>query len=416
MIGLEGKWNRIVVLMFVLLCGIHVTVYGGGSHEDLLHVLKSGIDEQLNDVEFKCTYTYSSYVVDSLEEAESFNTSKGKLVIHATGVLAKSRKMTYESFVLDTLETRVPEYLMNHITASNSELQAVYRKQSLEHNYRTLFVLERPESDKNLPVLNQHDGAITCPLTLGGSRSKPNFVDVIYDTCEKYPESTELAIANDDGFTTVSMCQEYDKPELGENVSEAQKAKLQKAILSQKKTTETTYVISNAYPYPVLTEKRTKTIQFDGEERHSNMKALDFVRLNNGCVLPQKIYMFSLIVFDDFGKDAVRKWLVSKWESDDMGKEKPKKSDFYIYLDHDSDIRGLTLNLNSKLEDNLPEYFDINKYGIRDLQTSSPIESQVDRNSDLTVLIRPAILLIAGFFIVYGIWKKWKTAKRSAAA
>ena len=46
MIGLEGKWNRIVVLMFVLLCGIHVTVYGGGSHEDLLHVLKSGIEDR----------------------------------------------------------------------------------------------------------------------------------------------------------------------------------------------------------------------------------------------------------------------------------------------------------------------------------------------------------------------------------
>ena len=98
-----------------------------------------------------------------------------------------------------------------------------------------------------------------------------------------------------------------------------------------------------------------------------------------------------------------------------MGKEKPKKSDFFIYLDRDSDIGGLAPNLNYKINKNLPEYFDINKYGVRDLQTSSPIETQVDRQSDLIVWIRPAILLIAGFFIVYGIWKKWKATRRDIA-
>ena len=206
MIWFGERRNRTAALMFIALCVIYVTAYGGENQEDLLKTLEQGVDQQLREVEFKCTYTYSSYVVDSLEEAESFDTSKGRLVIHATGMLAKTKKMTYESFVLDTLETRTPEYLMNHITASNSELQAVYRKQSLEHSYRTLFVLESPESDKNLPVLNQHDAGIICPLTLGGSRSKPNFVDVIYDTCENNPESTELAVANDGGFTAVSMC------------------------------------------------------------------------------------------------------------------------------------------------------------------------------------------------------------------
>ena len=415
MICLKGKRKIKAVLIFLVLSGIQVAIYGGETEEKLLRALKSGIDEQLREVEFKCAYTFSSYVVDTIEEAKNFDTSKGRLVVHATGILAKTRKMTYESFDLDTLETKVPEYLMNHVTASNLEIQAVYRKQSLEHSYRTLFVHERPENDKNLPILNQQEGAIPCPLTLGGSRSKPNFIDAVCDTLEKYSERTEIDVSNDGGFTTIFMREEYDKPEL-EDVPDSQKAKLQKALLSKKKTTETSYIISNTYPYPVLTERRTKSIQFDGVERDSNMKALDFVRLNGGCVLPQKIYMFSYIIFDDFGKDAVRKYLVSKWETDDMGKEKPKKSDFYIYLDRDSDIGGLALNLNYKLEENLPEYFDINKYGVRDLQNSSPIETQVDRQSDLTVWVRPAILLIAGFFIVYGIWKKWKAARQSVSA
>ena len=398
-----------IAFAFVLaLTCARFTVFGDESQTGLLRVLCEGVDEQLRNVEFKCTYTYSDYVVDTLEEAENFDTSKGRLVIHATGTLAKTKKMTYESFVLDKLETKSSGYLKEHVTVTNPELRACYRKQNVQYPYRTLFVIERKEEERDIHTLSAVEANIPCPLTLGGFRSYPNFVryilSLIDDTSDKYEHTTDFDLKSNDQWTTIIVHHKTTD-------------KVVSAV------NDMTYKISNAYPYPVLTEQRENRFYKyprDGHEREENsgLKAFDFISLNGGCVLPQKMYLFSKIpeFYDQFGAENAGKWLVSKWESDDMGKEKPKKSDFYIYLDRDPDIAGLALNLCYKLVKNPPKYFDINKYGVRDLQTSSPIESQVDRNSDLTVLIRPAILLIAGFFIASGIWKKWKAAKRATAA
>ena len=393
-------------VLLVLFSFVPLTAYGNEDQMALIDTIREGVNQQLREVEFKCTYSYSGYIVNTLEEAENYNTSNGRLVIHATGTLAKSKKMTYESLIVDKLETRVPEYLMDHVTVANAELRAVYRKQGLKHHYRTLFVLERDEKNKDLPILNQFEGAIPCPLTLGGSRSLPNFLDYSYSLLDFYSDRagviTEFAIEDNEETTTISV--HHEKPDQFSSV-----------------ISDTTFTLSNHYPFPVLL-KETQQDHFTYHQKNkvrdrlSVVKALDFSTLNNGCVLPKKIYTFSTIFFDDFKEEDVDKYLVTKWESDDMGKEKPKKSDFYIHLDRDSDIGGLALNLNDRLERNLPEYFDINKYGVRDLQTSSPIESQLDGHTDLTVWARPAILLIAGFFIVFGLWRKWKRARQSASA
>ncbi len=398
------KRRRFITGLFLLLQIIAAPIFVRCAEKDitLLQTLKQGVDQQLRDVEFKCTYTYTEHVVETSEEAERFDTTNGRLVVHATGTLAKNKKMTYESLVVDKLETRVPEYYMDHVTVTNQELRACYRKQSLQHPYRTLFVLSRQEENKDLPILNLQEGRFFCPLTVGGTRSRPNFLDYVLLMLDKYADTTDVSLLEQDDNVVVQI----------------HHTSADSAVLS---VSDETFTISNSFPYPVLLEnassKMLHYVRFDKDAtRTSKLKNFDFVRLNNGCVLPKKIQMCSTIFFDDFRKEDIGKWVVACWESSDLGEQKPKKSDFYIYLDRNSDIGGLALNLNYKLEKNLPKYFDINKYGVRDLQTSSPIESQVDRNSDLTVLIRPAILLIAGFFIVYGIWKKWKTAKRSAAA
>ena len=397
MIRFRGRRNRILVLMFLALCGVYVTTYGGENQLEFVRTLRKGLEHQLCEVEFKCTYTYSSYIVDTLEEAENFDTSKGRLVVHATGTLAKTKKMTYESFILDTLESTVPGYFMDQVTVTNPELRAKYFKQSLDHPYRTLFVTERKEENKKLPVLARISSNFTCPLNILSPIVRPSLSDILVSEGNKYLDFTDLTIEIDKDLTTINM--HYDKPE--------------------SKTLNWFYTISNKYSYPLLVEAKSRMLlpgRKNVQEIASSVVTSDYVSLNDGCILPQNVYQYRRILFNVFGEEEIGKWLVSKWESDDMGKEKPKKSDFYIYLDRDPDIAGLALNLCYKLVKNPPKYFDINKYGVRDLQTSSPIESQVDRNSDLTVLIRPAILLIAGFFIGYGIWTKWKTAKRSAAA
>ena len=385
--------------LLVLFSLVPLTACGNESQRDLLETLKQGVSQQLREVEFKCTYTYSEYVVDTLEEAENFDTSKGRLVVHATGTLAKTKKMTYESFALDTLDTKNPGFYMDHITVTNPELRAEYYKQSLNHSYRTLFIDERQEKNKDLPILDTVNARIICPLNIAGSRESPCFLDQILFLYDKEPDCSDFRIEN--GENCIYIYANYNKPE--------------------SEVTERVFTVSNSYPYPVLMDKKTRTILYypklnSEKEKRSSLRALDFVSLNGGCVLPRKIHLFSTITFDDFRKEDIGKWVVYKWESDDMGKEKPNKSDFYIYLDRDSDIGGLAPNLNYKINRELPEYFDINQYGIRDLQTSSPLESQVDGKPDLTVWIRPAIILVAGFLIVFGLWKKWKRARQSAAA
>ena len=388
-------FKRLALSLALLMCIFQASAFGIEEEEmELLRTLKEGVDDQIATVEFKCTYAYSEYVVDTLEEAKDFDTTKGRLVVHATGSLVKTKTMSYESFVLDTLKTKIPEYYTDHVTVTNPELRAIYVKQSLQHSYRTLFVSERTEEDKKTFVLDNSYAGIMTPLTSGGGRGMPNYLDLIFYSLEKFPNETEVTISQEGNFTKILRHREIPDIE----------------------SSNLTLTISNTYPYPVLTEREEKNhIPKVDITFYRGLKTSDYIRLNDGCVLPQEIVGYGP-VHDEYGDENIGKWVVSKWESDDLGKEKPQKSDFYIYLDRDSDIGGLALNLNYKLEKNLPEYFDINKYGIRDLQTSSPIETQVDRYSNLTVWIRPAILLIAGFFIIYGIWKKWKAARRSVSA
>ncbi|MGI5832657.1 MAG: hypothetical protein ACOX6D_09055 [Thermoguttaceae bacterium] len=359
---------------------------------ELLRTMIDGVDEQLRGVEFKCTYTYSEYVVDTLEEAERFDTSKGRLVVHATGVLAKTKKMTYESFNIGTLETKHPMFYMSHVTVTNRELRAEYVKQVPDQTYRMLFVNERTEKNKDMPILSRTQASVICPLAPTGSRPSPNFLANILVMRDKYTEGFEVLIHQDEQSTNVSYHYEIPNSETG----------------------DTTYTISNVYPYPVLVDC-TKKYSNPKREGYRRLRTSDHVRLNNHYVLPKKIYQFYQIIFDSFRPEDIGKWCVTKWESEDMGKEKPKKSDFYIYLDRDSDIGGLALNIEAKLNQNLPEYFDINKYSVRDLQWSTPLESQVNKIFDLSIWFRPLILLIAGVLIFLGCWSKWKSSRDSAS-
>ena len=172
---MKHGWPRIVVLLLTLV--MSCAAVGAEGQEKLLHTLKAGIDEYLRDVEFKCTYTHSKYLVDSKEEAERFDTSGGKLLLRATGSLIKSKTMTFESFVLDpeTGSTSVE----NHVTVTNSDLNAQYFKQGEGAANRTLFVCDekkgggRRESAPSTPRSGT-DQSIVC--VSGASLFEPLFL------------------------------------------------------------------------------------------------------------------------------------------------------------------------------------------------------------------------------------------------
>ena len=80
------------LLLTVFFCGVSFAAYGDESRMSLIDAIREGVNQQLREVEFKCTYTYSGYVVNTLEEAENYDTSDGRLVIHATGLLQRTRR------------------------------------------------------------------------------------------------------------------------------------------------------------------------------------------------------------------------------------------------------------------------------------------------------------------------------------
>ena len=154
----------------VLLLTLLMSCYALGDEDQakLLRTLKSGIDEYLREVEFKSTYTYSEYLVDSREKAENFDTSDGRLLLRATGSLIKSDKMTFESFVLDQANTEGACFFNDHITVTNSDLRANYVKEGEDAAHRTLFVSELEKTNSGIPLLDRAYASIICPLTYGG--------------------------------------------------------------------------------------------------------------------------------------------------------------------------------------------------------------------------------------------------------
>lgn len=386
------SFRQLLMCFIVVLLMLHwnFNVNGEEEHLKLLQTLKIGIDESLRNAQFKCTYSYSEYIVDSQQEAEMSDTSKGILVLHATGTLAKSDKMTFESFKLDLSNTKRDFVYSDHITVTNSELRANYVKQHPQLSYRTLFVSERIEEDKTIPILDRSYASITCPLIIGGGRTLPNFIDLCFLMNSKYPNDTKIVVEQGKEFTIIHM--NYN-------------------ILNTESSFYS-YTLSNLYPFPVLTNKKRKThIHHNKLDTYEVMKAIDFVKIHDGCVLPKIINIAEgPIIFDDYGENAKGKWLIRQWKSDDLGKHEPVESDFYIQLDRKSNFGGLALEIEKTLNSNVPQYFDINKFSLYDLQTSTRLVIQTPR-SDYIQLIRISVLLVSVFIIMFSCYKIWKSKK-----
>ena len=59
---MKHRWPRTMIFLLTLV--MSCVAVGKENQEKLLRTLKNGIDEYLREVEFKCTYTYSEYLVD----------------------------------------------------------------------------------------------------------------------------------------------------------------------------------------------------------------------------------------------------------------------------------------------------------------------------------------------------------------
>ena len=383
----------------VLLLTLLMSCYALGDEDQakLLRTLKSGIDEYLREVEFKSTYTYSEYLVDSREKAENFDTSDGRLLLRATGSLIKSDKMTFESFELDRANTKSGCCFSDHITVTNSDLCAKYVKQSDDAPHRSLFVLEVEKTKSDIQLLDVAYAPITCPLVYGGGRAIPDFIDFYNDMIDKYHSETSIDVSHDRDNTSVSL----------------------RYTLPGAESTSSLYILSNQYRYPIIISKnRESYIYPNNANYYETVKVFDLTDVGKGFVVPQKIYNatgpIGYRIYGEEAQEAIGKWIVRKWESEDLGKEPPKAEDFLIPLERDTDFGGLNLDLVYELNNNVPEYFDLNSFSLADLLDSSDPLASVPKTT-ASKYYRPALIVLGVLIVAAGIYRRWRNRGRCHA-
>ena len=359
---------------------------------DSLRAIQSRTDEGLRLADFACSYTFSTYVVDTQEEAEQFDTSSGRLVVHAAGKLAKSGASAIESFKLDTLKTTFDQAYIDYVSVTSPELTAEYQSfyPELPPN---LYVNRRNETDRDFPFLQHSYAGILSPLS-----SEFRVAGHLLDRAKRGAEGTTLSVSQDGTKTVVDQHYVYhmnlDRESL-DRIAE----KYPQAKFPPEEVFDTSYTISNEYDYPVLTEK-TETVRTLTREYRRGFRASRLERLENGSVLPKRIETYSPIIFDEYGEDAVGKWEVTVWESEDLGKRKPRKADLIIPFNRKSEIRGLAGPFGKKLMIFLTGRFSLNAFHASDIGPSPSIRYILE--TGFFIWYRP--ILIAGCGILALVW------------
>ena len=390
---MKHGWPRTVILLLTLLmsCG----AMGKENQEKLLRTLKNGIDEYLREVEFKCTYTYSEYLVDSKEEAENFDTSGGRLIVRATGSLIKSKTMTLESFVLDQAipEKGFTSAVNNHVTVTNSDLRAHYVMAAEDAPNRSIFVLEEEKTEGGIQLLDMTYTQIICPLTYGGGRTFMNCLESFAHIQKTSLDRVSFNISHDEENIVISQQADFSAEGTG-----------------------TVLVLSNEYRYPILLREDRKTHNHAVDaDIFNTVRAFDLVNVGKGLVVPKKVCS-SIGPFwtDVLGEGTKGKFLIYEWESEDLGKEPPKAEDFLIPLDRDTDFGGFDLELEHKLNRNVPEYFDINSFSITDLYYNTEPNAAAPKTT-ASKYYRPALITLGVLIVAAGIYRRGRNRRRDHA-
>ncbi|MDR1478470.1 MAG: hypothetical protein LBJ00_05960, partial [Planctomycetaceae bacterium] len=289
-----------------------------------LKEIDDGYQAWNRNLQFKCNYTYTEGVASTEEEAKLMLISKcEKITLKISGQIAKSKSKTLLSQVVE-FDSYSPLQTQGYIAVINETLEVHYVACNGKKTLDTLSIMERKVEDMML----------CCPRVPQSPTIKPfNYSSLsILELLEKLQKI--VAVTHpvlkvfDDG--TIEVSYGY-KGQSGINTD----ASIKYSILGK---------------YPIPTENRISV-----EKSYYQLTVVrDFITGNDKMVIPTTIVSYSGPMKDWRGKEYEGKWLVREWKAENVTSSGISDRDFFIPLNKDTHVGGLTLDLSKEIKKNMP--------------------------------------------------------------
>jgi len=360
-------------VLFLILYGIDSFLFCSAvkGDENLLKVLGAGVSEWINNTEFKCSYSYTEGVVDSIEKAEKQPDNLDKITLYAEGQLIKTKKKTFLSQIVEQ-DLYTPRQSESFFGVINEQLEAHYVPSVSGGSPQSLFVFERDKGTKDIPY------PVVQPPTAFNPINYISNLTRSVNTVRKIDPSATI---------TTSMID-------SDNIEVSFQFKESSGNQNSRKV-----VFLTAHTFPIPVESYSKITYAGGKEYVRKCVASDFVDVGSGIKVPQRIIQYEGPFFDWRGKEYEGKWLVKKWGSTDLGKAKPVDSDFLIPLNPNTSFGGLVTEMEIEFMKIKPSHFDIDSITLVDLQISS-LGGKLVASSSSRVFYLKLFLVLFGFALI----------------
>ncbi|MDR2641726.1 MAG: hypothetical protein LBC74_02910 [Planctomycetaceae bacterium] len=322
------------------------------------------------NIQFKCDYTYTEGVVSTREEAEFMSISKcKKITLKVRGQIVKSKRKTFVSHFVD-LDSYTPLQTQDYIAVISETLEAQYVASNENKTLDTLYVMECSIENMSLNYPNVPQSPMNTPLNYSHSP----ILKVLEDLKKMVSLKPTVLKVNDDGVIQLSYGYK------GQSERE----------------TDCCIKYSVLGKYPLLIERKINT----GKDYCRVCMAKNFTTTNDGMVIPATIVSYYGPMKDWQGKEYEGEWLVSEWKTENVVGQRISDRDFFIPLNKDTYIGGLSLDLSKKMKQNMPEYFNIDDYSIRDLYDGLvlPENENKSNSTNLILVILGSILIVLSLF------------------
>gem|GEM_PF-6894807 len=368
----ENNCIHTLFVLFLTLCGVFFLNSETKGDENLVKIIGVGVNEWIDNSEFKCSYFYTEGVVDTKEKAEKQPDNLDKITLVAEGQFVKTKRKTFVSQLVKQ-DLYTPRQSRSFFGVINEQLEAHYIPHNFDGPPQELFVFERDKDKKDIPY------PVVEPQTTFNPVNYITNITSLADVIRKIDPNVAITTSRIDA-DNIEVSFRFNDSAGNQNLERV--------------------VFLTSYMFPVPVESYVMVTYVTGEEYIRKCVASDFVDVGSGVRVPKKIMQYEGPFFDWRGEEYEGKWLVKKWVSTDMGREEPIDADFLIPLASNSTFGGLVTELEIEFMRTKPSYFDIDSLSLADLQISSLGEDIVASNMSRAFYLRVFFILAGSALIL----------------